>query len=147
MHHYGAPTRLLDWTDGALLALYFAVRPEYETGSYRKDRFDAAVWALEAIWLNEKKDVLHAQIIALSNTKEVQDRLPEKPLDEDSDVKKKFPAAIDPPHIARRVAVQRSHFTIFGTLKAGRTDADRSKRSESSACQSYDQATRTRRHS
>ncbi len=45
MQHYGAPTRLLDWTDGALLALYFSVR------KLRKPR-DAAVWMLDPSWLN-----------------------------------------------------------------------------------------------
>jgi hypothetical protein len=31
----------------------------------------------------------------------------------------KFPMAIDPPHVDRRVAVQRSHFVLFGTRKNG----------------------------
>ena len=42
MQHSGAPTRLLDWTEGALIALYFAVRNKL-------DETDAAVWVLNPL--------------------------------------------------------------------------------------------------
>jgi hypothetical protein len=47
MQHYLAPTRLLDWTENLLVALYFAVRdPSLDNNA------DAAIWILNARRLN-----------------------------------------------------------------------------------------------
>ena len=48
MQHYGLPTRLLDWSESPLVALYFAL-------SSQKNK-DAAVWVLNPMKLNEKAE-------------------------------------------------------------------------------------------
>lgn len=47
MRHYDQPTRLLDWTESALVALYFAVEHR------ARDRYEGVVWCLDPLRLNE----------------------------------------------------------------------------------------------
>jgi hypothetical protein len=125
MQHYGAPTRLLDWSDSALVALYFALTP---TSKEPGEIVDAIVWMLDPLWLNKK--VLRNPVVMLPSFEVVAKYLtePYSAIDEKDNtrISPKNPVAIDPPFIARRIAVQRSHFTIFGNARDGLTRLARS---------------------
>lgn len=102
LQHYRGRTRLLDWTDAALVALYFGV-------SGNTGKTHAAVWALDPFWFN--KHYRHVESVVLSTWDDAAPYLPD--LHEVAEIPR-HPIAIDPPHVTARFSVQHSHFTLHG---------------------------------
>jgi FRG domain-containing protein len=122
MQHHDAPTRLLDWSDGSLMALHFALRDKQD------DKADSLVYVLEPYRLVDKLEALPEFAIAEQKWKDYIVAHPdeEQPVDDTSlsylpDPEDdrglelpRIPMALTFAHITRRVAAQRSQFIVFG---------------------------------
>jgi hypothetical protein len=112
MQHYGAPTRLLDWSENILVALYFAVEDAIDR--------DGELWQLDPLELNKMHKMDY--IPSAEEVDETLDLFVRQPCSKlrPQDLEKiRFPYAIRPARYVPRMISQFGAFTIHPAPSQG----------------------------
>src|SRR5262249_40561558 len=115
MQHHGAPTRLLDWTYSLEVAAYFALKSAAGTSD------SASVWAMDALWANERtadalarvgKYAAASRVLNHLTSAEDEAKLAQSVLSRDI----RFAYPLNPYRLNERLTVQHGIFVCPGDL-------------------------------
>ena len=112
MQHYGAPTRLLDWTYSFWVAVYFAVEEAEK---------ECAVWALDSRWVRQRVKATLNKVSNLIDSEyggEDPNVTSKNTFREAFQSEKKFVFPINPYRLNERLVIQQGLFLCPGDLSS-----------------------------
>ncbi|MDQ1318530.1 MAG: hypothetical protein QG641_846 [Candidatus Poribacteria bacterium] len=115
MQHYRLPTRLLDWTESPLIALFFAVSEFFAIPE--NDSKPAALWAMNPFLLNQSQ--IEGMRVPTSPTHPIVKSMAREAFEVNpgnGEYKDKI-IAVYPPHRDIRMLIQQAAATLHGTIK------------------------------
>jgi hypothetical protein len=125
MQHHGAATHLLDWSDGALIALHFALSNKKKGDTedafvyaLEPDRLQDHLKALEEVRMTRRQWKAYTKKHQFYEGRELEWEHAYLPGDKNDLIQVRMPKSpllLEFPHITRRVAAQRSRLMAFGT--------------------------------
>lgn len=106
MRHHGVPTRLLDWSENLLVAIFFAIMDKPE------EIYKPTIWILDPYKLNKKENSTLGYLVnPVLDAEKYFDNFCKKP---DSKKKRANTIAIYPDRSSKRIKAQSGCFTIQG---------------------------------
>jgi hypothetical protein len=112
MQHYGLPTRLLDWSENAFVAGYFALEKE-STHDWHAEDCVPAIWCIDPVGWNRSTPVLSDygdEVYVLTTVDDEVDAY--RP--ETNKKRPATPVAVFGAHNSNRIVAQRGTFMVWG---------------------------------